>query len=45
MTRPDLFTLADPNFSVLLTALILLFGVVAPLVYAARGLWRMRGRR
>ena len=44
MTTPDLFSLADPNFSALLAVLIVV-GAVAWGVWNFAGLWRMRGRR
>lgn len=44
MTGPELFSLSDPNFSLLLLGLILL-GVVALLAYAGAGLWTLRRKR
>ena len=44
MTTPDLFTVSDPNFSVLLTALIVV-GAVAWGVWNFAGLWKIKGPR
>lgn len=45
MVSPEQFTAHDPNFTLLLIALILLCGVVAPLVYAAGALWTIWRKR